>query len=433
MNRLFLNFYLFIVVVLLLTVFVVIPLVEHFDAAPFKTEFTQYHRERVRGSLFLIRQDLIRLPQQDWSERLRQLQPEFGYPLAMVNISPENFTKPEISRLQKGEILISDDYDQYWQLVGQRGYALAIGPFPSPGASTLLDIWTWGLFLVLLGIAALLWALPFWRQLSKISKTALALGEGQLNSRAKVPANSVLFPLAKTFNQMAERIQQLLTAQKELTNAVSHELRTPIARLRFGMEMLETSPELQTKARYIDGIHYDLDELDGLISELLTYARYDWKDSGLNMQELAVAPWLEGVLEDLNSKISAHLQHEFLIDHQLVACFEPKYLGRAVGNLVQNASRYGNGLVKVSLEQQGQELLIHVDDDGPGIPVADRERIFEPFSRLDSSRSRESGGYGLGLAIVKRVVESHQGDVAIATSSLGGSRFTIRWAGSKSD
>ena len=433
MKRIFLNFYLFIVIVLLLTVFVVIPLVEHFDAAPFKTEFSQYHRERVRGSLFLIRQDLTRLPQQDWSERLRQLQPEFGYPLELVTISRENFPEPEISQLQKGEILISDDYDQYWQLVGQSGYALAIGPFPSPGASTLLDIWTWGLFLVLLGIAALLWAMPFWRQLSKISRTALALGEGQLDARAKVPANSTLFPLANTFNQMAERIQELLTAQKELTNAVSHELRTPIARLRFGMEMLESSPELQTRAHYVDGIHQDMDELDGLISELLTYARYDWKDSGLNMQELSVAPWLERVLEDLNSKISAHLQHEFLIDHQLLACFEPKYLGRAVGNLVQNASRYGNGLVKVSLEQQGLELLIHVDDDGPGIPVADRERIFEPFSRLDSSRSRESGGYGLGLAIVKRVVDSHRGDVAITTSSLGGSRFTIRWTISKSD
>ena len=433
MKRIFLNFYLFIVIVLLLTVFAVIPLVEHFDAAPFKAEFNQYHRERVKGPLFLIRQDLTRLPQRDWSERLRQLQPEFGYPLALVAISRETFPQPEISQLQKGEILISADYDQFWQLVGQSDYALAIGPFPSPGVSTLLDIWTWGGFLVLLGIAALLWALPFWRQLNKISRTALALGEGQLDARAKVPVNSALFPLANTFNQMAERIQQLLTAQKELTNAISHELRTPIARLRFGVEMLEASPELQTRARYVDGIHLDLDELDGLISELLTYARYDWKDSGLNMQELAIAPWLEGVLEELNSKISAHLLYEFLLDHQLVACFEPKHLGRAVGNLVQNASRYGNGQVKVSLEQHGRELMIHVDDDGPGILVADRERVFEPFSRLDSSRSRESGGYGLGLAIVKRVVDSHRGDVAIASSSLGGSRFTIRWTGSPSD
>jgi len=81
----------------------------------------------------------------------------------------------------------------------------------------------------------------------------------------------------------------------------------------------------------------------------------------------------------------------------------------------------------VTLEQQHEQYLIHVDDNGPGIPDADRERVFEPFVRLDSSRSRESGGYGLGLAIVKRVLDSHHGSVSITTSSLGGSRFTLGW------
>jgi signal transduction histidine kinase len=427
MKRIFLSFYLFIVVVLLLALFAVVPLVEHFAAAPFRAEFNQYHRELVRGPLFLIWQDLIRHPQEEWPERLRQLQPEFGYPLALTRIDQENFSAAEIGLLQEGDILVSDDYHQFWQIIDRSDYALAIGPFPSPGVSNLLNVWTWGLFLLLLGIAALLWALPFWRHLSRISRTASALGEGQLDARANLPGNSALLPLANTFNQMAERIQQLITAQRELTNAVSHELRTPIARLRFGMEMLVTSPEPQGKDHYINGIHQDLDELDGLINELLTYARYDWKDTELIMQERDVVPWLEEVLDDQRRKISAHLQHEFLINRQFKTSFEPKHLGRAVSNLVQNASRYGNGLVKVTLEQRCEELLIHVDDDGLGIPVADRERIFEPFARLDSSRSRESGGYGLGLAIVKKVMDSHQGRVKITTSPLGGSRFTISW------
>lgn len=429
MKRIFFSFYLFIVAMLLLTLFVVIPLVEHYDAAPFRDKFNHYYRELVKGPLFLIRQELIQYPQKDWPGRLQQMQPEFGYPLALVEINQENFNSNEIDLLDKGEILVSTDFDQFWQPVGQSGVALSMGPFPSPGVNTLLDVWTWGIFLVLLGIAALLWALPFWHQLKKISWTALALGEGQLDVRAKVPASSALLPLAKTFNQMAERIQHLLTAQKELTNAVSHELRTPIARLRFGMEMLESSPESQSKAHYVEGIHQDLDELDELISELLTYARYDWKDSGLAMEEQAVAPWLESILEELTRKVSAHLQSEMLVDSQVMARFEPKHLGRAVSNLVQNADRYGNGLVRVSLEQQGQDLLLHVDDDGPGIPESDRERIFEPFSRLDASRNRESGGHGLGLAIVKRVVDSHKGSIRVLSSPLGGSRFTIRLPG----
>lgn len=427
MKRIFLSFYLFIVIVLLLTIFAVIPLVERYDTAPFQAEFSQYHSERVRGSIFLIRQDVIRFPQKEWSDRLQELQPEFGYPLTLVTISRDNFLPQQISQLENGDILISEDFDQFWQRIGQSNYALAIGPFPSPGVSALLDIWTWGLFLLLLGIAALLWALPFWRQLRTISRTAVALGEGQLDARAKVPSNSALFPLANTFNEMAVRIQQLLTSQKELTNAVSHELRTPIARLRFGMEMLETSQEKQARTHYFDGIHQDLDELDELISELLTYARYDWKDFRLKMQKQSVVPWLEGVLEEVTRKISVSLQHEFMIDSELTAFFEPRHLQRAIGNLVQNAARYGNGLVSVVLEQQDTDLLIHVDDDGPGIPAADRERIFEPFARLDDSRNRESGGYGLGLAIVKRVIDSHKGHVDVSSSPLGGSRFTIRW------
>ena len=413
---------------LLLALFVVIPLIERYDAAPFRDKFNHYYRELVKGPLFLIRQDLILHPQKDWPERLQKMQSEFGYPLALVAITQENFTPNELDQLHQGEILVSTDFDMFWQPVGQSGFALSMGPFPSPGVNTLLDVWTWGIFLVLLGIAALLWALPFWHQLKKISQTAFALGEGELDVRAKVPASSALLPLANTFNQMATRIQHLITVQKELTNAVSHELRTPIARLRFGMEMHESSLEPHAKAHYAEGIHQDLNELDDLISELLTYARYDWKDFGLKLQEQAIVPWLENVLEEQARKVSAHLQREMLVDHQLMARFEPKHLGRAISNLVQNADRYGNGLVKVSLEQHGQDLLIHVEDDGPGIPESDRERIFEPFARLDASRNRGSGGHGLGLAIVKRIVDSHKGSVFVTSSPLGGSRFTIRWS-----
>lgn len=427
MKRIFFNFYLFIIIILLLTLFALIPMVEHFAAAPFKTQFNQYHRELVRGPLFLLMQDLTRRPQGDWQHRLQEYQPEFGYPLKLVQINNDNFSAQGIAQLTAGQILVSDDYHQFWQRVGQSHYALSIGPFPSPGVESLLNIWTWGIFLLLLGIATFLWVMPFWRQLTSICRTASAFGEGHFDVRVKIPNIAALTPLANIFNLMAERIQQLIVSQKELTNAVSHELRTPIARLRFGVEMVETSTVPTERARYVNGVHRDLDELDGLVSELLTYARFDQRTPDLHMQELSIIPWLEDVLAVLSTEVSAHLQYVFLVDQNAKTQFEPKYLRRAVSNLVQNASRYGNGLVIVTLEQQDKEYFIHVDDDGPGIPEADRERVFEPFSRLDSSRSRESGGYGLGLAIVKRVVDSHMGAITITASPLGGSRFTIRW------
>ncbi|WP_372880932.1 cache domain-containing protein [Psychromonas sp.] len=218
-----------------------------------------------------------------------------------------------------------------------------------------------------------------------------------------------------------------IALQKELINAVSHELRTPIARLRFGVEMMQSSPSQTEEDSYLTGVQQDIDELEDLVSELLTYARFDRNVSDLQMQSLAIAPWLENVLADLATEVSAHLQHDFQIEPNAQAYFEPKYLRRVVSNLVHNAAKYGNGQVFVTLEQRDKVYLLHVDDDGPGIPDADRERVFEPFARLDSSRNRESGGYGLGLAIVKRMVDAHHGSVAITTSPLGGCRFTIRW------
>ncbi len=99
MKRIFLNFYLFIVLILLLTIFAVIPLVEHYASAPFRTQFNQYYRELVRGPMFLILQDLTRHPQQDWQDRLQQLQPEFGYPLSLVQVDKEEFSAQDLAQL----------------------------------------------------------------------------------------------------------------------------------------------------------------------------------------------------------------------------------------------------------------------------------------------------------------------------------------------
>jgi signal transduction histidine kinase len=116
-------------------------------------------------------------------------------------------------------------------------------------------------------------------------------------------------------------------------------------------------------------------------------------------------------------------------DPSCSAWFDAKHMGRAIGNLVQNALRCAHRRIHVCLERCDREAVIHVDDDGPGIPEKDRERIFEPFTRLDSSRSRISGGHGLGLAIVRQIAGWHRGSVTVLDSPMGGARFSIRWPG----
>lgn len=430
MKRIFLNYYLFVILVLVLAKFVAFPLIEYFAAAPFKQQFTQYYRELTKGTFFVVSQYLQIAPQQDWQERLQSLQPQFGYPISLVELSTDLLPEGELNQLKEGQIVVGSSYDQFWWRIGLSDYALVMGPFPSPGVGNAVSFFTWSIVLVLLGVVVIIWALPFWRKLSQISKTAAVFGEGNFAIRAKIPRQSALAPLASTFNQMADRIQHLITAQKELTNAVSHELRTPIARLRFGMEMFETSLDPVKKAHYVKGVHRDINEMDSLVSELLTYSRFDSNHIDLHIEKQAIAPWLKKVMQGLAAEISAQLQHDSLVsDDAVIARFDSRLLRRAIGNLVQNGSKYGNGHVKVILEQQGSDFLIHVDDDGPGIQETERERVFEPFSRLDSSRSRESGGYGLGLAIVKQAINAHQGSVNISASECGGSRFTIRLPG----
>jgi len=228
---------------------------------------------------------------------------------------------------------------------------------------------------------------------------------------------------------MAGRIQQLIDSHKDLTRAVSHELRTPISRIRFSLEMVQVSGNEPERLHYLQEIGQDIDELDSLVSELLIYARFDRETPDLNREERLLAPWL------------ADTVHTSKTQFQQIVCtcriardagaikarIAPRFMTRALTNLIANAAKYARRQVIVSLEKKDRDCLIHVDDDGPGIPEADRERIFEPFVRIDSSRNRTTGGHGLGLAIVRRIVTMHRGRVWVEPSSLGGARFTICW------
>lgn len=168
-----------------------------------------------------------------------------------------------------------------------------------------------------------------------------------------------------------------------------------------------------------------------MVSELLTYARFDRENPNLQFNRQPVIPWLKDLLgHSLPSPGPSVCQWVYHVDNESCAAwFESKHMGRAVGNLVQNAIRCARHRIHVVFEQHDGQAVIHVDDDGPGIPENDRKRIFEPFTRLDSSRSRVSGGHGLGLAIVQRIAVWHRGSVDVLDSSLGGARFSIRWPG----
>jgi two-component system sensor histidine kinase RstB len=292
-----------------------------------------------------------------------------------------------------------------------------------------IHLTSWVLICILFGGALWLWMHPISRDLESLRRTTRALGDGNLDARTPSVRSQLFAPLAETLDGMAERIQHLMSAQRELATAISHELRTPIARLRFVGEMLVDAKTQEERQRLSRMMESDLEELDKLIDSSLTYARFERSSGVMQLVQVHIAGWLEervANLRILGGELDLQLDLSQLPEN-LVVCMDKWHLAHAVNNLLSNAIRYAKTQIRVSALVQDEHVVIHVDDDGIGIPSVERDHIFSAFTRLDRSRDRATGGYGLGLAITRRALELHGGSASVTDSPLGGARFTLIW------
>ncbi|WP_069383167.1 ATP-binding protein [Halomonas caseinilytica] len=306
---------------------------------------------------------------------------------------------------------------------------LAVGPLrayrpPSVQVLSLVVVMVLGvlavvIYLIVRGVES---------RVTRLEQAATRIAGGHLDTRVKVHSGDFLGRLGMAFNGMAEQVQSLLRAQQDMTRAVSHELRTPVARIRFAVQMVEDMTDDPAVRRQLRGADGDIAELDALVDEILTYARLDShavNGAGFQFEPLAARALAERVIASLDG-LHAHLAIELVDGPEVEATAEPRYLQRALQNLVSNACRHAVSRVRVSVEGEPGLVRFDVEDDGPGVPERARHEIFKPFARLDDSRDRRSGGYGLGLSIVQRVMAWHGGSVVVDTSVvLGGARFTL--------
>jgi signal transduction histidine kinase len=429
MKRVFFSFFLFMVLFLVGWHFAS-PLIVYKPLQKLTNQLVNaYWREMNRGDFHLILESLKAMPPELWDGHIQRLQPEFGYAISLDDISQLPLSPTALNQLMNGKIVVKGDADLFYQRVPGNEKAITMGPFPEFNEPLWINTIVWTIMIFCVGLMAIIWALPFWLKLKKIIVAAQAFGRGEFDARANLPRSSALAPLAGTFNDMAGRIQRLISSHRELTRAVSHELRTPISRIRFGLEMANTADSDPDRKFCLDEIGQDVDELEALVAELLIYARFERETPELDQETLEMAPWLiqtVNVAKNGSSQVSISCRIE-PVAKDLAAKIAPCYMARVVSNLIANAGRYAKSQIVVSLEKKDNACMIHVDDDGPGIAEADRKRIFEPFVRLDASRDRDTGGSGLGLAIVQRIVTMHRGTVWTETSPLGGARFTLGW------
>jgi signal transduction histidine kinase len=286
--------------------------------------------------------------------------------------------------------------------------------------------------LVMTGLAFILWwwTRPLWRDLESLRAATAKVGGGDFAVRADVAPRSLLAPIANAFNAMAARVQGLLRSHRDLEHGVAHELRTPLAQLKFDIELARSGGDAAQREARFAAMERDVAELDELVSELLTLAHLR-EAPPYRPVDVSSAAFLDELVRRAQDESRA-LERDIAIDVRgnvpgTIAC-DPKYLSRALANMMRNAVRHATAHVVLTVERDAASTTISVDDDGPGIPAGERERLLEPFARLDAARARDGGGVGLGLAIVKSVAEWHGGSVRLGDSPLGGARVTISWA-----
>ncbi len=303
---------------------------------------------------------------------------------------------------------------------------------------TAYSSFSWPIFLFLLVFMLGLFALVSYqliqsleRRLRNIETAASRISRGELDARvSKAGDEDSISRLGTAFNSMADHIQRLMLVQKEMIHAVSHELRTPVARIRFGVQMIEDCPGQEELAKQVRGIDGDIQELDELIDEILTYARLEQGGPILAFQEADVSAIVEQVVSEQGSvkpEMSIFSEYKKGSDVWKISEVEARYIHRSIQNLVGNATRYANSKVCVVCSFDSETCRIDVEDDGPGIPESDWESVFTPFARLDDSRTRSSGGYGLGLSIVRRILYWHGGQAFLGRSHMGGAKFSLVW------
>ncbi len=296
-------------------------------------------------------------------------------------------------------------------------YRVLIDGHAPPGPWSNIPYYLW------IGVAAFAFSyiltLLLGSPLRSLEHAVQRFGTGDLSTRAEVKRQDEFGKVAQSFNQMAERIETLLTAERRLLQDVSHELRSPLARLEFAIELARTSPD---RDKALDRIRKETSRLGTLVSELLQVTRAENDPQSRNLAVIALPALLEDVISDTSVEsqardVSLHLD----IADALELSGDRELLRRAVENVVRNAIRFApeRSSVNIQLHQHEHHALISVRDYGPGVPEESLASLFKPFFRVEADRNRDSGGVGLGLSIAQRAVAIHQGSIRARNSKPG--------------
>jgi two-component system sensor histidine kinase CpxA len=257
------------------------------------------------------------------------------------------------------------------------------------------------------------------RPVRRLKQAVERFGTGDLSARVETNRADELGQLAGAFNQMADRTESLVLAQRRLLQDISHELRSPLARLNVAVELARSAADPEPS---LDRIQKEADRLNALVSELLEVTRAEADPAHRRIEPVRLDEVVSAVVEDGEIEASAVGCHiDLPSPPAITAAGDPELLRRAVENVVRNAIRHAprGTAIEVGVFEHGGRAHIRVRDTGPGVPPETLPLLFEPFYRVETDRGRSSGGVGLGLAIVKRTINIHEGTVSAINANPG--------------
>lgn len=259
------------------------------------------------------------------------------------------------------------------------------------------------------------------KPLQTLTRGIREIADGNLAHRVPMQLQDEMGILAGAFNQMADRIVEMLKTKDQLLLDISHELRSPLARSKFALEL---PPE-----EYLDKIRANLNEMDTMLDELLESARLENGKQGLNIETLQLSIIIHRFISHYEGRSPGIIVHP--ISEDLLVRVDEARFHRVLRNLIENAMKYSahqEKPVEILVEKRDlNEVIISIKDHGHGVPKEEQLRVFEPFYRVDKGRTKATGGYGLGLSLCKKIMQAHKGEIFLHSELGSGTTVTLKF------
>ncbi|KTD42245.1 ATP-binding protein [Legionella parisiensis] len=393
--------------------------------------------DMVKGATYLMRTLILNalktVPMNQWEETLAKLQLQYQIPLTLTSINNKNISPVAKNNLIDNEVVYDIPTDEkpittvYFKIPGS-DQIITVGPLHYPYFSLRLsEIQIYFVititFLTIFAVAVLTWL--FSRNSAKIYRLTQEYSQGHFNYDVQLNRISTLRSVYENVVAMGNKINVLMQSQQNMARFVAHELRTPLYTIQLALDSLKKlKAQSGEEQEHIESIEEDMQELNQLIHTFLLYSQSTTRELKINEKLLNLRLWLESLLKTHQS-YEINVLFNYQQSNNEFLYFDPKLLYHAVTNLISNALKHAHKEILISLEYQNESVIIRIDDDGPGVPECDREKIVEPFTTLNASDTKGKH-IGLGLSITKSILSLHGGMLAInEAKTLKGASFSL--------